>query len=236
MGAFRYDNPFMSIMIRIANLMLLSFYWVLCCLPVVTLVPACTAIYHSTAKVVHGNGSGVTRDFFHTFVSELKQGVILTLFFAVGGALLAYGLFLGSQLYHDSIFGVIYLTVGILMALILVPSVLYAPATLSRFQGSVSVIVRLSLFFASQHPLRTIFMAVLLAVMVFLVDYYPVLLMILPGVYVDLVCAGMEKILQKYADDNGLVEESEEEEETVQPDAADLSATELDRMLTEEGK
>lgn len=232
MGIFKYDNPFMVILIRIANLMLLSFYWVLCCLPVVTIVPACAALYHSICKVVRANGNGVTRDFFRTFKNEWKTGSVLTLVCGICAGLLAYGFFLGSQFLGEGIFGIIHFAVGALLLMVLLPTVLYVPPVLSRFQGSASVILRLSLYFSSQHPIRNVVMLALLALMVFLVDFYPVVLMILPGVYVDLICDGMEKIMNRYAEDNGLLVEESEEEDTKEEPTAQMSALALDRYLT----
>lgn len=233
MGAFNYDNPFMAIMVRVANLMLLSFYWVLCCLPLVTVVPACAALYHSICKVVRTNGNGVTRDFFRTFRNELRTGTVLTLICGAAAGLLAYGLFLGGQFMDRSgIFGIIHFAVGALLVLVLLPTVLYVPPVLSRFQGSASVILRLSLYFSSQHPVRNLFMLALLALNVFLVDFYPVLLMLLPGIYGDLTCTGMEKILNRYAEENGLLEEAPEEELVPEDLAGEVSALALDRYLT----
>ena len=240
MGTFYYDNPFMAILVRIANLMLLSFYWAVCCIPIVTIIPASAALYHTTAKVVRGNGNGVTRDFFRTFRQECKGGVVLSLVCAAAGGMLAYGLFLGNQMWRNSIFGVVYFAFGILLALILIPTVLYIPPALSRFEVGTSVILRLSLYFASQHPLRTLYMLVLLALIVFLVDFYPVLLLILPGIYSDLICTGMEKTLEKYAEESGISKPQGEEEEIIPEDTDEMTSIELDRYLTgkaeEDGK
>lgn len=232
MGAFQYDNPFMAMLVRIANLILLSFFWAVCCLPVVTVIPASAALYHTTAKVVRGNGSGVARDFFRTFRQEFKSGALLSLVCAAAGGLLYLGLFWGSQLWRNSIFGVVYFAAGILLAIILVPTVLYIPPVLSRFEGGISTILRLSLFLSSQHILRTLFMLALLALIVFFVDFYPVLLLILPGVYADLVCGGMEKTLQKYADENGLYDPIPEEEPVSLEGTDGMTSMELDRYLT----
>ncbi|MDE6837434.1 MAG: YesL family protein, partial [Acutalibacter sp.] len=64
MGAFQYDNPLMSAMVRIANMMIVSFFWALCCLPVVTVIPATAALFHTTTKVLRENGNGVAGDYF----------------------------------------------------------------------------------------------------------------------------------------------------------------------------
>lgn len=69
MGAFNYNNPFVVFMVRLANMLIVSFYWVLCCIPVVTVLPACAALYHCVTRVVMASGTGVSRDFFRSFKS-----------------------------------------------------------------------------------------------------------------------------------------------------------------------
>lgn len=236
MGVFNYDNPIMAVMIRIANLMLLSFYWAVCCIPVVTIIPASAALYHTIVTVVQGNGAGVTKDFFQVFIRELKNGILLSVVCLLCCGLLAYGWFLGSQLWEDSIFGVVHTAVGLLLAVILIPSILYLPPVLSRFTCSAMGVVRLSLYFSSQHILRDVYMLVLLVLVGVLIDFYPVLLLILPAVYMDLIATGMKKTMEAYITSAGLSEDDDEEEDAPQSAAEDMGSIALDRYLTESEK
>ena len=113
-GIFRYDGPLMKMLSRIANLMLLSVYWALCCVPIVTIIPSCCALYHAVAKVVRGDGHGVTRDFFMAFKSEIKQGLILSLIVLASGAVLFFTLSFGYQMRAYG-WGLAYLMIGILI-------------------------------------------------------------------------------------------------------------------------
>ena len=90
MGAFQYDNPLIMAMSRIANMMIVSFFWMVCCLPVVTILPATAALFHTTTKVIRGNGNGVARDFFLSFKDSLKKGVLLSLVCLVSGGPVSY--------------------------------------------------------------------------------------------------------------------------------------------------
>ena len=75
---------------RIANMMIVSFFWMVCCLPVVTILPATAALFHTTTKVIRGNGNGVIRDFFLSFKDSLKKGILLSLVCLVSGGLLSF--------------------------------------------------------------------------------------------------------------------------------------------------
>ena len=235
MGAFRYDNPLMNALVRIANLMILSFFWLLCSLPLVTLLPASAGLYHTMVKVVRGSGSGVAGDFFKSFAGACKKGVLLSLIAAAAGGALAYALYFGAQAKEKSVWGAGYFLFGVVIAVILVSAVLHMIPALARFEGGLSMYIRMGLYFAGKAPLKTLLRLVLLAVTVFLADFYPIALLILPGVYMDLVSPGMEKQLQSFMEENGLEEPSGEtgdgEDEAAAQAGASMPSIELDRML-----
>jgi hypothetical protein len=58
MGLFNYENPVIVLMVKVANMIIVSLYWILCCIPVVTILPACAALFHTVSKVIFGNGNG----------------------------------------------------------------------------------------------------------------------------------------------------------------------------------
>ena len=153
MGAFRYDNPFMNIMVRIANLMILSFFWLICCVPVLTILPATAALYHTTVRVVHGRGDGVAKDYFHALAGSLKKGIPLSLITAGAGSLLAYSLYIGHQMMERSLAGTFYYFFGIVLAFLLAAAALHLVPALATFEGSVGMYLRLSMYFSAKNLL-----------------------------------------------------------------------------------
>ena len=89
MGSFfNMDNPFFRFMGRVADLMILNLIFIVCCIPVVTIGPAITAMYYTTLKMVRNEESYIVKGFFHSFKQNLKQGIFINLI------LLAVGVFL----------------------------------------------------------------------------------------------------------------------------------------------
>ena len=243
MGAFRYDNPFMNIMVRIANLMILSFFWLICCVPVLTILPASAAMYHTMVKVVHGQGNGVAKDYFHAFAGSLKKGIPLSLIVTGAGALLTYALYIGKQMAERSLAGTFYYVFGLGLAFLLIAGVLHLVPALATFEGSVGMYLRLGMYFSSRNLFRTLLRLLLLCVVALMADFYPVALLILPGVYMDLVSPGLKKMTDRFMADHGMTAETEETEP--REDAADdpeteaaMPSIELDRALsgTEENR
>ena len=199
-GFFKYDGPFMNMMTTIGNLMILSILWVLTCLPVITVIPASAALYHTVVKVVREKGRGVVKDYFVSFVANLKQGIIFSLMVVISGALLAYCIYIGFQM--ENTFGFLYFGFGIFLAIIWAMTVLYIPPVLSRFEGSIKELLRMALYLPSKNMFHTFAMLILLAVIVFLTDFYPIVLMFTPGIFVDLVAGGIEKKLAIFMEGN----------------------------------
>lgn len=79
---FRFDSPLMIGLGRIMDFILLSILWIVCCIPVITIVPSTAALYYVTLKMVRKEEIRPVAGFFHGFKDNLKQGGILTLIFA----------------------------------------------------------------------------------------------------------------------------------------------------------
>ncbi len=213
----QYNSPFMKILEAIANMLIVSFFWLLFSIPVITVVPATAALYHTTNKVIFGggNGNGVFKDFWNTFRSCVKKGILLSLIIAVAAAFIAEGLWTGYQVYQLNVFGLLYLILGILITLAVVPAMTYVPVMLSRFDAPISTILRLSVYFALKKPLMNLLSIVLIGFFVLALDLYPLSILITPALYADCLRPFMEKSLTAFIRDyveTGDEESSEEEE------------------------
>lgn len=238
MGALKIENPLMAAMIKIANMMIVSFFWLICCLPVVTIIPSTAALYHTTVKVIRRNGSGVASDFFKAFKGALKKGVPLSLIFAVTAVMLYFAVGYASAMQQENMFGTVYFIIGCVIVLVYASAVVHIPLALSRFEGGIDMYIRMGLYFAGKNPVLTVLRLALLLLVALLADFYPIALLILPGMYMDLIASGVEKQLLRFMEDNGLAEEAEEE--TAERDAsADepkaLTSLEMERLYGEEG-
>ena len=195
-GFFKYDGPFITMMTRVGNLMIVSILWVLTCLPVITVIPASAALYHTVVKVVREKGKGVVKDYFVNFVANLKQGIIFSMIVLISGAILAYSLYIGYQM--ESVLGFLYFGFGVFLAIIWAITVLYIPPVLSRFEGSIGELLKMAMYLPSKNMFHSLFCLALLALIIFLTDFYPIVLMFTPGVFVDLVAGGVEKRLKVF--------------------------------------
>ena len=97
---FRLDSPIMMGLSRLSDLVIVSFLWFVCCLPIVTIGASTTAMYYVLMKVVRDEEDvKPIPTFFHGFKSNFKQATAMNLISLVLGAILladAYYWFFGQ--------------------------------------------------------------------------------------------------------------------------------------------
>ena len=97
MKFFSYESKFSQLLLKICYSCYLNLLWFVCSLPVVTIGAATTALYYTSLKVIRGEESSLTQQFFHSFRENFKQATVLWLIMAGIGLFLAGD---GYLLYH----------------------------------------------------------------------------------------------------------------------------------------
>ncbi len=83
---FNMDNKFFTFMGKVADLIILNFLCIICCIPIVTAGASITAMFYVTMKMVRNEESYITKNFFHSFKQNLKQSILINIIM-----LLAFG-------------------------------------------------------------------------------------------------------------------------------------------------
>lgn len=61
------------------DLMVLNWFWMLCCIPVITIGPATCAVYRVTLRLVRGEPVSTAKEFFRGLRENFKAGLLLGL-------------------------------------------------------------------------------------------------------------------------------------------------------------
>lgn len=89
------ELPAAVLVMRILNLVKLNVLWLLCCLPVVTIGPATSAMNYVVNLYIEEKSDEVAGPFFRAFRRDFRQGIVLGLFLTLLTALTVFdGLFL----------------------------------------------------------------------------------------------------------------------------------------------
>lgn len=198
---FDPDNFFWRWFGKMADITVLSILWILCCLPIVTIIPACIALYDTIAHCVHGTDEQPYKHFFLSLKSELLRGIGMTLLWGVLAFALATGYnylyYLGQTNQFFAMYSLAYLAtmlipVGILAWLIPLES---------RFSHSFITLHKTAATFAIVHLPTTAILLVLLAAAIVLLMLLPVLAILMPGLVVTIQAWFIEKVFKSYLPD-----------------------------------
>ena len=138
MKFFSYESKFSQLLLKICYSGYLNLLWFVCSLPIVTIGASTTALYYTSLKVVRGEESSLTRQFFHSFRENFKQATVLWLIMAGIGLFLAGD---GYILYHlrQSSTGLLAVLWTVILAVVIAAAVIWVIELLFLFPLVASV-------------------------------------------------------------------------------------------------
>jgi len=183
----RPDSPLMITMNQITDCIFLSLFWLLGCVPVVTAGASFAAMYDA---VYHGFRKGEKNSwqrFGHSFRQNWKAGIVPTVVFLLMSGLLGWG---AIQLWNNAVYGNISWGVFAFFAFLLltvlgIGSVLFP--LLSRFETGTAQLFSNTVRLGLAHLPRTLALAMVNAVTIFLCVRYVFPLFFLPAL-ASLIC------------------------------------------------
>lgn len=198
---FNPDNFLWRWCARLADFFLLSFLWILCCLPVISIGASTIALYDTAAHCVRGGEGQMFRRFFRTVKNELLRGFVLTILWAVLGWLLNAGYQVMTQLAADSQTWTVLSIIYFCTLFIPLAAGCWAVILESRFTNSLGGLHRNAFIFTFAHLPHTIAItALLVLVLNVCINFFP-LVMLLPGLLAYLQSLFAERVLIKYMPD-----------------------------------
>ena len=180
-GLFHPDSPLMITMTQITDCIFLSLFWLLGCLPVITIGPACAALYDA---VYHGFRRGdkhCWQRFLRSFRSNLRSGLLPTVVVLAGTVILGKLLI---SLWNSAVAGSVswMLFSAAAFAGVLAFGILSLEfAVLSRFENSFAVLQKNTLLLAMANLPRTLGLGLLNAMTAMLCLTYVVPVCFLPA-------------------------------------------------------
>lgn len=155
---FDIDSPFIQFLNRVADLMILNFLVMICCLPIFTIGASYTAMHYVLLKMVRKEEGYLIRGFFKSFKQNFKQATLIWLgmlvliaFFGVD-----FWIFRYSEMEFSKIFMIIFLALALVFAF----TAVYVFPVLARFDNSIKNILKNSVSLAILNPPKTILMTV----------------------------------------------------------------------------
>ena len=163
----------------VVNIIYIGLLWLVCCLPVLTIGPASSAMYHSIVKSVRRGRGQADKTFFAAFKANFRCGFKAWLVFL--GLIL---LWLMSAIIRSSADPEGIRMMSRLSLLLILPVCYPLPwvfAYISRFDNSLKDSLKYSLYLSLRNPGRSIVLLLIPAGFAVLGSLAPVLIPLLPG-------------------------------------------------------
>ena len=79
MNLLNEDNIVHIFFNKVGDIVIANLLFILCCIPIITIGPSLTALYHCMLRTVKGNNNGTTKTFFRAFKENFRQSLLVWL-------------------------------------------------------------------------------------------------------------------------------------------------------------
>ena len=166
---FNLDNPIWRFMGKLVDVFILTLLWAVCCIPIITIGPASTAVYYVTLKLVRDEESYTVRSFFKSFKENFKQATIIWII------LLAVVTVLGIDFYvfthsETEVSGVIQVAVMVAAIMVLFTTMYLFPV-LAKFDNTIMKTIKNALILSLVQFPKTILMIIVYLIPIIITIY-----------------------------------------------------------------
>ena len=176
---FNPDNAFFSFMGKAFDMFIINLLWLVLCIPIVTIVPATTAMYYVIVKVIRRERSYAVKEFFRSFKRNFRQGSIYSILGVVAVFVMYIDFKYALQMAEEgNDMGSTYFGIFLVVAILLSAVFAYLCPVLSRFEMKFWGLLKTSFYMATRH-FPTTFVLLVLLVAVLLGCY-----LVVPGIFV----------------------------------------------------
>lgn len=194
---FDFDGNFYTYTGKIFDLIVVSVYWLLGCLPVITIGASFSALYAAVTKSVRHDRDSISKQFWHAYKQNLLPSIPLTLIY--GGVIFAMLLNIGIlDAKTDSLWGLFFIVLYAFTIVFFIVSACYVFPALSRFAMPTGWLVKLSFYMAVRHLPISILLFLLFAVSYLALLYQMALFLLIPGIVSFAASAMIEPLLERH--------------------------------------
>lgn len=162
MGIFAPDGKLAAVLNTLGYLIVLNLLTLLCCIPVVTIGAAMTALYSMTMRLARGEEGSIVKGYFGAFRANFRQATILWLIFGGLMAFMAFDIRLLQQITGS--FGMAYRMVLFIIILCFGMECIHIFALQARFENSPKNTAKNALLLCVGHfPQAVLMLAVTLS-------------------------------------------------------------------------
>lgn len=196
MKIFDMDGPVYKIGTELADVMILTFYWFICCIPLITIGASTSSLFYVYGKKVREEDVYVTRDFFKSFKQNFKQSIPITII--LGVLWISASMYLSIIIAYGGQAPVLLTAVAIFFIAEVSLISIYVLALLSRFYMKLPNIFMTAFVLTHKHLLTSLMLIVTILVLNIASLMIPILTFVLPALIVAMLSYFVQKVFTKH--------------------------------------
>ncbi|MBQ6320519.1 MAG: YesL family protein [Lachnospiraceae bacterium] len=178
--AFNFEGPVFTFLSRLADLFWLNLLFIVCCIPVITIGAATTALYYVTLKMAKDEEGYITRSYFKSFKENFKQATVIWIGFLVVGMIMITDLRIvnggnTAEILSSPALGNVIMVAVFLMGIVILMVGTYIFPILAQFDNTIKNTAKNAFLISIRHLPYTIAMLVITAIPVVLIWFFPAL-------------------------------------------------------------
>lgn len=198
------DSKFGRVLYGMGKLIILSWLWLICSIPIFTIGAASSALYDITRRVISGTERKIASDFFASFRSNFKQATPLWLIVLPICIILAYSLSLFLVLNDSSTIGKLIVLCAVLIVALFLCWITVVFSYLARFEDTFKTAAKNCFVMCILNPLNCFWIIAQGAAVVYFltiipfITWLPTILSLAPACYCALMVTPIERIFADY--------------------------------------
>lgn len=172
---FKMENPVWKFIGKLVDVFVVNMLFILCSLPIVTIVPSCSAMYYVTLKLVRDEENYPAKSFLKFFKKNVKQGIGLSLIMLGMGVLFIADIYLYNAFAGDIPGSAFLIVLMVVLLVVWLMVMMYVCPVFARFDNSTKNILKNSLLMSIAHLPKTLLMLVITIVLSILGIFVPIL-------------------------------------------------------------
>ena len=178
--AFNFEGPVFTFLSRLADLFWLNLLFIVCCIPVITIGAATTALYYVTLKMAKDEEGYITRSYFTSFKDNFKQATVIWIGFLVVEMIMITDLRIvnggnTAEILSSPALGNVIMVAVFLMGIVILMVGTYIFPILAQFDNTIKNTAKNAFLISIRHLPYTIAMLVITAIPVVLIWFFPAL-------------------------------------------------------------
>jgi len=156
---FNLDSPFMIFLSNLTDIVILNVICLICCIPIVTIGPAVTAMHYVTLKIVKDENGYIVKNFFKSFKENFRQAFIAWLIFLLITVvfILDFKILQSMGINENKIISIVVGAIYLFSSM----TAMYVFPILSRFSNSLGQTIKNAFFMSILHIFKTLIMVVI---------------------------------------------------------------------------